>query len=174
MSEQVIQQDMKFSSFKKFFFYFKVNRALIDCKNIENYLLDNDYLSKLDSKLNLIISDGFSNEVKISYFLVKALNTDVSIPPIRKYTLIDGEISKCINVIKRDIIVIDLFDESIYLHSYSKNNRYIIGYLIKEEVPSEINKTLIFSNEKVKIAVKYIYKSDTINVVDDFVNAFIM
>jgi len=77
-------------------------------------------------------------------------------------------------VINRDIIIIDLYEESIYLHSYSKNSRYITGYLIKEERKSETTKTLIFSNEKVKINIKNMNKFDTISVVDDFIDKFIM
>ena len=61
-----------------------------------------------------------------------------------------------------------------YLHSYSNDNRYITGYLVKEKANSKRNKTLIFSNEKVKINIKNINKYETINVVDDFVNRFIM
>lgn len=174
MSEQIVQQDIKSSFLKKCFFSFKVIRALKECNNIEAYLHSKDYLNKFDSKLNLIISDGFSNEIENSYFLYKGYTTNGSITPLKKYTTIDGEIKKCIDVIKSDIIIIDLYEKSIYLHSYSKNSRYISGYLLKEEIKSETNKTLIFSNEKVKINIKNINKFDTINVVDDFINKFII
>ena len=56
----------------------------------------------------------------------------------------------------------------------SKNDSYITGYLIKVETKSELSKTLIFSNEKVKININNINKFDYINVVDDFVNKFII
>ena len=54
------------------------------------------------------------------------------------------------------------------------DNQYITGYLIKEEIISKRNKTLIFSNEKVKINIKNTNKCNTINVIDDFINNFIM
>ena len=174
MSEQVIQQSVKFSFIKKFSFYFKVNTALKDCIKIEANLVSNDYLSKFDSRLNLIISDGSSNEVTNTYFINKTYNPDGSTLPIRKHAIIDGEIEEYINVIEHNIIVVDLYEESTYLHSYSKNSRYITGYLIKEELISETNKTLIFSNEKVKINIKNINKFESISVVDDFINNYIM
>lgn len=174
MSEQIVHQYEKFDFFKKFLFSLKVNKQLKNCNNIEAYLLSNDRLKKFDSKLNLIISDGFTNEVENSYFVYKVYNVNGSLTPLRKYTIIDGKIEKHIDVINRGIIIIDLYEKTIYLHSYFKNVNYITGYLIKEETTSEINKTLIFSNEKVKINIKNINKFDTIRVVDDFINKFIV
>lgn len=174
MAEQLIQNQVKFSFFKKTLFYFKVNKAIKDCKDIELHLINNAYLTKFDSRLNLIISDGSSNDVDDNYFLVKTYSKDGNINPIIKYTITDGEIKEHFDEIKRDIIVIDLYEKSIYLHSFYKNSRYITGYLIKEEIQSEINKTLIFSNEKVKINIKNTNKFETINVVDDFINHYII
>ncbi|MCB2295327.1 hypothetical protein LGK95_17730 [Clostridium algoriphilum] len=174
MSEQLVQQNVKSNFFKKFFFNFKVNRALKDCNDIESYLLRNKYLSKSDSRLNLIISDGFNNDVDDNYFLYKGYTANGSITPLKKYTFIDGEIEKYTDVVSRDIIIVDLYEKSTYLHSYSKNSRHITGYLIKEEIKSDTTKTLIFSNEMVKINIKNINKFDTISIVDDFINKFIM
>ncbi|MGV8984564.1 hypothetical protein [Clostridium sp.] len=174
MSEHIIQQCVESSSFKKHFFTFKINSALKCCNKIRSYLLSNDYLTKSDMKLNLVTSDGISNEVDNSYLLYKRYNKDGSIDPIKKYTTINGEIVEYENVIKRDIIILDLYENSIYLHSYSKDSDYIMGYLIKEITNSKKNKTLIFSNEKVKVNIKNINKYETINLVDDFVDHFIM
>jgi hypothetical protein len=174
MSEQIIQQYVKPSFFKKQFFSFKVNGALKNCNKIKEYLLSKKYLSKSDRRLNLIISEGFSNEVDNSYLLYKGYNRDGSIKPTRKYTIMNGEIVEYIDVIKHAIIILDLYEKSIYLHNYSIDSNYIAGYLIKEETKSIGNKTLIFSNEKVKINIKNINKYDTTSVVDDFVNSFIM
>lgn len=86
----------------------------------------------------------------------------------------NGEIVECGNEIKHEIIIIDLYEKSIYLHNYFRDSQYITGYLLKEEIKSPKNKNLIFSNEKVKVRIKNINKYDTISVVDDFVNNFIM
>lgn len=174
MNEQVLQPSVKTSYFKKAFFSFKINRALNHCHNIESFLLSKDYLTKLHSKINLITSDGFSNKIENSYFLYKRFNNDGSIKPIKKYTIINGEIVEHKSVINRDIIVLDLYEKSMYLHSYSKNNHYITGYLIKEKIKSRTNRTLIFSNEKILINMKTVNKYDTISVVDDFVNHYII
>ncbi|MGV8979813.1 hypothetical protein [Clostridium sp.] len=174
MSEQIIRPYVKSSFLKKQFFGFKVNGAIKDCNRIKEYLLSKNYLKKFDTKLNLVTSDGFSNEVGNSYLLCKGYNVDGSISPISKYTIRDGEIVEYNSLIKRDIIVVDLYEESIYLHSYIRDNQYITGYLLKEEKKTERNRNLIFSNEKVKINIKNINKVDTTSVVDDFVNKFIM
>lgn len=174
MSENIIQQCVEPSSLKKHFFSFKINSALKRCNKIESYLLSNDYLTKYDIKLNLVTSNGISNDVENSYLLYKKHNNDGSIDPLKKYTVINEKISEYKNVIKQDIIILDLYENSIYLHNYSKDSDYIRGYLIKEKTNSKRNKTLIFSNEKVKINIKNINKYDTISVVDDFVNRFIM
>lgn len=174
MSERVIQQYEKSFFTKKLFFNLKVNKALKDCNAIESYLSNNDYLSKSDNKLNLVISDGYSNEIENSYFLYNGYTSNGSISPTRKYTIINGKITKCINVIKHDIIVLDLYEKNIYLHTYTRSSNYITGYLIEETTISEKKKSLIFSNKKMKINIKNINKFDIINIVDDFVNKFIM
>lgn len=174
MSEQIIQQYVKSSFLKRQFFSFKVNGALKDCKRIKEYLLRKNYLSKFDNKINLVTSDGYNNEVVNSYLLYKGYNKDGSIKPIRKYTIMNGEIVEHNNVINCEIIILDLYEKSIYLHNHIRDDQYITGYLLKEEKISEKNKTLIFSNEKVKIKIKNINKCDTINAIDDFVNKFIM
>lgn len=174
MSEQIIQQYAKSSFLKSQFFSFKVKGALKNCNKIKEYLHSKNYLSKFDSTLNLITSDGVSNEVENSYLLYKGYNKDGSINPLKKYTMTNGEIVECSNVIKYDIIILDLYEKSIYLHSYFRDSKYITGYLLKEEVKFKTNKNLIFSNEVVKINVKNINKCDTISVVDDFVNKFII
>lgn len=174
MSERTVSQYAKFDFLKRLLFTSKVNKQLKNCKNIESYLLSKDYLKKLDSRLNLIISDGPSSEVENSYFLYKGYTPNGNLTSLQKYTIIDGKIEKHIDVINHNIIIIDLYEESIYLHSYFKNSNYITGYLIKEETNSETKKTLIFSNEKIKINIKNINKFDTILVVDDFINKFII
>lgn len=173
MSEQITQQYVKSSFLKKQFFNFRVNEAMRNCNKISGYLLKNHYLSVNDSKLNLIISDGVSGEVDDSYLLYKGYNKDGSLKPIRKFSSVNTEILEYKNAIMGDIIIIDLYEKSIYLHSYVKGNEFITGYLIKEQIKSP-NKTLIFSNEKFKVNVKNINKFDTISVVDDFVNKYIM
>ena len=174
MSEQIIQSNMKSSFLKRQFFSFKVSGAIKNCNKIKEYLFSKDYLKKFDDKLNLVTSDGFSNEVEHSYLLYKGYNKDGSIKPIKKYTISQGEIVELTNVLKHDIIILDLYEKSIYLHNYIVDNEYITGYILKEEKVSNRNKTLIFSNHKVKVNIKNINKFDTISVVDDFVNKFIM
>lgn len=174
MSEQTAQQNVKSIFLKKLLFNFKVNSAIKDCNNIESYLQSNDYLSKSDSRLKLIVSNGFINEVENSYFLYKGYTSNGSLTPLKKYSVIDGKIEKLVDTINHNIIIIDLYEKSIYLHSYSKNNDFITGYLIKEEITSGTNKNLIFSNEKVNINIKNINKFDTATVVDDFINKYII
>lgn len=174
IGEQVSKQDVNISFMKKHFFKLKINTALKNCKKIEAYLIKNGHLSKYDRKLNLITSDGLSNEVRDSYFLYKTYNSDGSIQPIKKYTIINGEIVPYDNAIIHNIIILDLYEESIYLHSFSKDDRYITGYILKEEIKSKTNKTLIFSNKLIKINIENINKFDIFNVVDDFVNFYIV
>jgi hypothetical protein len=174
VSEQSIQQYSKPSFFKKQIFNFKINVGLKNCNKIKEYLISKDYLGKYDSKLNLITSDGFNSEVENSYLLYKGYNKDGSIKPIKKYSIISGEIKECSSVIKGEIIILDLYEKSIYLHSHVRDSQYITGFIIKEKISSERDKTLIFSNEKVKINIKNINKFETNNFVDDFVNKYIM
>lgn len=174
MSEQVSQKYAKASFIKEQFFGFKVNRAIKECNKIKKYLISKDYLSKQDSSLNLIISDGFSNEVANSYLLYKGHNSDGSVNGTRKYTFTNGEVVENSDVIKQDIIIIDLYEKSIYLHSYYKDIKHIMGYLLKEEISSGRNKTLVFTNEKVEINIKNVNNFDTLTVVDDFVNKYII
>ena len=174
MSKQLIQHYMDFSFFKNFFFSIRVNRALKACNKIEAYLLSKNYLSKLDIKLKLVISDEINNDIVNSYFLYKGYNIDGSIKDMKKFTIVKEEIMEYVNVLSRDIIILDLGDKSIYLHNYSKNSRSINGYLVKEEIKSHRSKTIIFSKEKVRIKVKHIYKIIIVTNVDDFVNKYIL
>ena len=172
MSERIIYQYGKFDFFKRLIFTLKVNVRLKDCNNIETYLLSNNYLKTLDNKLNLIISDEFSNKIGNSYFLYKGYTPDGSLTYLEKYTIIEGKIEKHIDVLNLDIIVIDIYEKNVCLHSYSKDDHYITGYLIKEETNSRKNKTLIFSNQRIKLNIKNIYKFDVFHDVDDFINKF--
>ena len=174
MSEQVISQYVKSSFLKNQFFIFKINGALINCNKIKKYLLSQNHLSKSDSKLSLITSDGLSNQVDNSYLLFRGYDKDGSIKPIKKYTIIDGEIKEHNKKIKRDIVILDLYEKSIYLHSYFKDSDYITGFFIKEETKSQKDKTLIFSNEIIKINLKNINKFEAISVIDDFVSNYII
>lgn len=54
-------------------------------------------------------------------------------------------------MIKHDIIIVDLYEESLYLHSCSNNGEFISGYLLKEVIKSKTNKTLIFSKKLIYI-----------------------
>jgi hypothetical protein len=173
VSEQIAQQSVKSSFLKKQFFNFRINEAIRSCNKISEYLLKKNYLSKYDSKLSLIISDGVSSEVEDSYLLYKGYNKDGSLKPTRKFSVVNNEILEYKSVIMGDIIIIDLYEKSIYLHSYINDNEFITGYLIKEEIKYS-NKILIFSNEKVKVNVKNINKFDTNSRVDDFVNKYII
>lgn len=174
MSKQIIEHYIDFSFLKNFFFHIRVNRALIACNKIESYLLSNKYLTNLDSKLKLVISDEINNKIENSYFLYKGYNIDGSIKVMKKYTIIKEKIIEYANVLNRDIIILDLGNKSIYLHNYSKTSRSINGYLVKEEIKSHRSKTIIFSKEKVRIKVKRIYNYIIVTEVDDFVNKYII
>jgi len=174
VNEQVNKKDGRASFLKEKFFGLKVNRAIKECNKIKKYLLSKDYLSKYDRSLNLIISDGFSNEVENSYLLYKVHNSDEVVNPIKKYTIANGEIVEKKDEIKHDIIIVDLYEKSIYLHSYLKDIKHITGYLLKEEVYSGRNRTLVFTNEKVKIDLKNVNNFDTSDVIDNFVSKYIM
>lgn len=137
MSKQLIQHYMDFSFLKNFFFGIKVNRALKACNKIEAYLLSKKYLSNLDSRLKLVISDGINNDTANSYFLYKGYNIDGSIKEMKKFTIIKEEIMEYVNVLSRDIIILDLGDKSIYLHNYSKNSRSMLA------IPLFYNRTLM-------------------------------
>lgn len=174
MSERVIQLYEKSSFATKFFFDLNVKKALKQCINIKQYLLNNNHLHKHDDTLNLIISDGCSNEIENSYFVCKRYMTNGDICPMKKYTFINGKIRNYNHIIKCNIIIIDLYEEDIYLYNYSRFNDYIVGYLIDEEIKSRKSKNLIFSNKKIKINIKNINRYDTINEIDSFVNKFII
>lgn len=174
MSERVIQLYEKSSFATKLFFNLNVKKALKQCYNIEEYLLNNNHLHKHDETLNLIISDESSNEVANNYFLCKRYMTNGDICPMKKYTFINGKIRNYNTIIKCNIIIIDLYEKNLYLHNYSRSNDYITGYLIDEETKSRKCNSLIFSNKKIKINIKNINRYDTINEVDSFVNKFII
>lgn len=179
VNKRIAQQYVNFNLFKNLLFKFKVNRELKNCNYIEGSLLSNDCLIESHNRLNLIITDGISTKIDNGYFLCKGYTSNGSLTLLRKYTLINGQIKKQVGLIYKDIIVIDLYEKSIYLHNYSKhscskNQAYITGYLIKEEVTSKMNRNLIFTNEKVKINIKHINKYDYISVVDDFINKLII
>jgi hypothetical protein len=174
VSEQVISQYVKSSFLKNQFFSFKVSGALRNCNKIKKYLISNNNLSRRDRKLNLVTADGFSKQVENSYLFYKGYDKDGSIKPMKKYTIIDGEIKEDKKNIECNIIILDLYEKSIYLHSYAKDDKYITGYVIKEENNSEKDKTLIFSNESIKINIKSINKVEVIKDIDDFVNNYIL
>lgn len=154
-------------------FLFKVNKAIKDCNSMHEKLKTMGLLEKGDEKLNLLIPVFSSFEIDKKYFLFKGYNSDGSLKPMKKYCSNNETLEEDNSVINIDISVVDIYEKNIYLYNYQMDDRFIEGYLIKEENKNKC-RSMIFTKEKVKVLIKNTNSIQTLNDVEEFINKFIM
>ena len=154
-------------------FMIKVNGAIKECESIREYLKKNGKLEREDEKLNLIIPSHSGVDIEMKYFLFKGYNDDGSIKPLQKYKLVDGETIVDINKIMMEISVVDIYEKSVYLYNVNKDNKFIEGYIIKDEKKNK-TRTLLFSKEKVKVLLKNINNLYSYCEVETFIDKIIL
>ncbi|WP_163191701.1 hypothetical protein [Clostridium thermarum] len=154
-------------------FKLKVNSALKVCSNIRENLKKKSELDNNDININILISDVKSNSIEEKYFAFKGYNPDGSLKPLKVYTLKDGTLVNIDKTKKGKILVIDLYEKSIYIHDYKVDGHYAEGYLVKtEKIKNGMN--VILTNEKVKVFMKNTNTYHGYKNVIEFLNGYIL
>lgn len=157
------------SFISKQMFKLKVNAALKECWKIRESVKAFSKIGRDDFNINILISDIESNRIDEKYFALKGYNSDGSIRPWILYTLKDGNLLEVEAVESRKLLVVDLYESSIYVHNYTVEGNYVEGFLVKSEKTKE-GYNVIFSTEKVKIFMKNANTYHEFNDVVEFLN----
>jgi len=164
--------DMSFLT--KQIFSFKVKGAIKECEIIKESLRKNGILKRDDEKANLIITSKKGYEIDRKYVFFKGYNSDGSIKPLRKFKVVRGESVEDKDLMQINIMIVDLYEKSIYLYEADIVDGYIVGNLIKEEKDRKIGKTVVFTKERIKVLAKNVNGYITYDYVDEFIDKIIL
>ncbi|NLM36350.1 MAG: hypothetical protein GX206_12995 [Clostridiales bacterium] len=151
----------------------KVNAALKECSKIKETLKKKALIDKDDLNINIVVSDPVDNEIKGKYVAYKGYNRDGSLKPLTIHTMENGQLMKVKDIESKGIMNIDLYDESICIHSYSIHGNYAEGYLVWNEKGKD-GYIMNFSNQKVKVFLKNANDHKEYNSVTEFLNKDIL
>jgi len=167
-------QTESMSFLSKQFFNIKVKSAVKECEAIKEALRKKGILKREDERANLIIPSKHGFEIESKYFLFKGYNNDGSIKPLSKYKLRGSEALEDKALLEINILVVDLYEKSIYLYEANIGQEFIEGYLIKEEKDGTGLKTVLFTKEKFKILIKNTNNYITYHSVESFIDKIIL
>jgi len=167
-------QTESMSFLSKQFFNIKVKSAVKECETIKDALRKKGILKREDERANLVIPSKHGFEIERKYFLFKGYNYDGSIKPLSKYKLQGSVAVEDTALIEINILVVDLYEKSIYLYESNIGKEYIEGYLIKEEKDSTGLKTVLFTKEKFKVLIKNTNNYVTYDNVEVFIDKIIL
>lgn len=127
-----------------------------------------------DRRVNLLISVD-ENEVNLKKSLIfKGHNSDGSLKPLRRFNIENGEVKEAKGILKIEISVIDLYENSIYLYNSTHDEKCVRGYIIKEKKGMNKDKTLIFTKKKVSILHKNINSTVKFSEVEKFIDKMVL
>jgi hypothetical protein len=152
----------------------KVNGLMKKCEDLKEHIKKIGELGKDDRKVNIIIPDESVIKGKSIYIMIKGYNKDGSFKPLKKYTLVNNVPVEESKDIRSEVIVLDLYEKSIYLYNPLKDDRYITGYILKEENVSSSTLNLVFTKEKVRVLLKNTNAIYEYSSVDTFVEKYYM
>lgn len=152
----------------------KVNALMKRCESLKDHIKKIGRLSKEDRKINILIPNENVTEGKSVYIMVKGHNKDGSIKPMKKYTYADNAPIEDDKHISSEVAVLDLYEKSLYLYNSSKDDKYVEGYVIKEEGINGYSFNLVFTKEKVKVLLKNTNAVYEYSSVDNFIEQYYM
>lgn len=154
-------------------FKLKVNSALKECWKIRESVKTLSKLGREDFNVNILVTDVETNNIEEKYFAFKGYNSDGSIKPLKLFTFKDGEVHDVEVVQDKEICVIDLYESSIYLHSFTVEGHYAEGFLVKNEKTKD-GYNIILSTEKVKVFMKNANTHHSYPNVIEFLNGYML
>lgn len=154
-------------------FKLKVNSALRECWKIRESVKELSKLGREDFNVNILVTDIESNNIEEKYFAFKGYNSDGSIKPLKLFALKDGEAQNVEVVQDKEILVVDLYESSIYLHNFKVEGHYAEGFLVKNEKTKE-GYNVILSTEKVKVFMKNANTHHSYKNIIEFLNGYML
>lgn len=162
------------SSFlKKQLFKLKINEALKFCEKIKERVKASHKLGHEDFYINLVVADPEKETIEERYFAIKGYDEDGRLMPLQVYTMENEELKQVDKSDDTNIIVLDLYEKSIYLHNYKVEGNYAEGYLVRmENFKNGYN--LILSAEKVSVFMKNTNTYEKYNSIIEFVDKYLL
>ena len=135
---------------------------------------DKGLLKREDRRVNLLISDDKTTKKIQKSFVFKGHNKDGSLKPLRRFDMEHGEVKEAKDILKKNISVVDLYENSVYLYNSTHNENCVHGYIIKEKKGTNVDRTLIFTKDKVKILKQNINNIVTFSEVEKFIDKMVL
>jgi hypothetical protein len=156
------------------FMKLQVSSGVKECQQIKKHLKQKGEVRSEDFKFNVIIPSAYKFTVEKTYFVTKGYNKDGSLKPIKRYSLKENKIVEEQQMPDIKIVVLDLYEKSIVIYDFEKDEKYITGYFLREHNYKNEGTTLVLTKEKVKVLLKNINAQHEYNNLDNFIDRFML
>lgn len=174
MNDNVVIKEHQFSFLRRYLFNIKINDYIKECKIIKESLKEKGIVKKEDKKVYLLISGNEDTDSTKNSFIFKGYNSDGSLKALRRFNIEDGKIEEAKETLKQDISVVDIYEKSVYLYKSTYDEKYVSGYIIKEKMDMNEEKTLVFTRDRVKVLHKNINTLVKFSEVENFINLVVI
>jgi hypothetical protein len=158
----------------RYLFNRKIDVYIKECETIKETLKKKGFLKREDSRVNLLSAEDKDTEIIKKSCIFKGHNSDGSLKPLRRFYIEDGEVKEAKEILKQDILVVDLYENSIYLYNSTNDEKCVHGYIIKEKKGMNEEKTLIFTKDRVKIFHKNINALLKFSDIENFIDRVVL
>lgn len=172
MTSAMVKVCSKPSFLRKQVYKLSVNGAIRQCESMKEHLRKSKRLSKEDKYAYVAFLDMDNSKHK-GLFFTTGYHHDGSIKPMEAFSIEKGKIASYDIEKNLPIAALDMYESSVYLHSYDADGKYINGYLIKETVDEGVLQ-VVFTEEKVKILKKNVNNSDEVNTIKEFLSRYVL
>jgi hypothetical protein len=174
MSEDIVIKENGVSFLTRYLFNRKINDYIKKCKVIKESLKKKGIVKKEDQKIYLLISGTDDTDSVKNSFIFKGYNSDGSIKPLRRFDIENGEVKEAKGTLKQEISVVDIYEKSVYLYKSVYGEKYVCGYIIKEKMGMNQEKTLVFTKDRVKVLRKNINALLKFSEVENFIDRVVL
>jgi hypothetical protein len=174
MNKNTVIQCSGHSFFQRQLFKLKINQGIKECSTIIESLKRHGKLGREDIKINILIPCIDNNDIHEKYLVHKGYNSDGSMKPMIKYRIYNGRVTEETVSISKNVVILDLYERSIYLYEYKVDEQYATGYVLRDEKGHKGATNLIFTRERVKVLLKNVNTYKEYESVDSFICEFLM
>lgn len=151
----------------------KISSALKFCDEIKEKVNAHHKIGRDDFYVNIVVANPENDEIEENYYAVKGYNKDGSLRPLQMYTIKNEKLIQADIVSSNGIIVVDLFERSIFLHNYSMNGDYAEGFIVNQDALKQ-GYNLILSAEKVSVFMKNANSYEEYKSAYEFVDKYLL
>lgn len=173
MTNSAIRVMSNSSFLKRQLYKLKVSSALKFCQEIKEKVKAHHGIGRDDINVNIVAVNPENNEIEESYYATKGYNKDGSLRPLQIYAIRNSKLVQADIFDSSSIIVVDLFECSIFLHNYSIKGDYVEGFVVNLDALKQ-GYNLILSADKVSVFMKNANSYEEYKSTYEFVNKYLL